>query len=304
MLDCITKIVFGCARKVKIVSEHQLTQSELAEMNDVLTHPDHTRGLEEGELVVTALEVLSSTFIRIRGRLEGFRNPDAWRRPNTTLRLEVPVDNDVIEGIATSSRVYTIAEVFGDYDVAIDAVAHGTTSPMMRWLASVNPGDRIVVKGPRPHQLLNPASVNYMLADASALPAVRNILLHQREVKEKPTVVIAAPQADAEAYVADCVDRATIIHLGGTGDLAAACVELGIGASATVWAAGERDLMRAIRRYCKEDLGLERSALRIFGYWKEGTSHTLLDVARMRAAKRRVESGLGLDGADDFDLEI
>jgi len=42
----------------------------------------------------------------------------------------------------------------------------------------------------------------------------------------------------------------------------------------------------------------------IFGYWKEGTSHTLLDVARMRAAKRRVESGLGLDGADDFDLEI
>ena len=158
MLDCITKIVFGCARKVKIVSEHQLTQSELAEMSDVLTHPDHTRGLEEGELVVTALEVLNSTFIRIRGRLEGFRNPDAWRRPNTTLRLEVPVDNDVIEGIATSSRVYTIAEVFGDYDVAIDAVAHGTTSPMMRWLASVNHGDRIVVKGPRPHQLLNPAS--------------------------------------------------------------------------------------------------------------------------------------------------
>ena len=143
-----------------------------------------------------------------------------------------------------------------------------------------------------------------MLADASALPAVRNILLYQHEVKEKPTVVIAAPRADAEAYVADCVDRATIIHLGGTGDLAAACVELGIGASATVWAAGERDLMRAIRRYCKEDLGLERSALRIFGYWKEGTSHTLLDVARMRAAKRRVESGLGLDGADDFDLEI
>ena len=51
------------------MSEHQLTQSELAEMSDVLTHPDHTRGLEEGELVVTALEVLNSTFIRIRGRL-------------------------------------------------------------------------------------------------------------------------------------------------------------------------------------------------------------------------------------------
>ena len=126
----------------------KMSATEFTRMAQVLDRPEHVTGLEEGELVVDAIQVLSSTFMRIRGQLEGFRCADAWRKPNTTLRLEVPISNDAISDMDTSSRVYTVAEIGDDYDITIDAVRHDADSPMMRWLASAQPGDRMVVKGP------------------------------------------------------------------------------------------------------------------------------------------------------------
>lgn len=281
----------------------KMSATEFTRMAQVLDRPEHVTGLEEGELVVDTIQVLSSTFMRIRGQLEGFRCADAWRKPNTTLRLEVPISNDAISDMDTSSRVYTVAEMGDDYDITIDAVRHDADSPMMRWLASAQPGDRMVVKGPRQHQILQPGVKNYMFADASALPAVRNIMKNQ-PMSIPPTVVITAPMEDARTYLADCHGLADMVYLETSKDVVDACRELNITSTTTVWAAGERDQMRMLRNYCKAECGVTRSALRIFGYWKRGTSHTLLDIARLRAVKQRIDSGLNLELADDFDLEI
>lgn len=137
----------------------KMSATEFTRMAQVLDRPEHVTGLEEGELVVDTIQVLSSTFMRIRGQLEGFRCADAWRKPNTTLRLEVPISNDAISDMDTSSRVYTVAEMGDDYGITIDAVRHDADSPMMRWLASAQPGDRMVVKGPRQHQILQPGKL-------------------------------------------------------------------------------------------------------------------------------------------------
>ena len=281
----------------------KMSATEFTRMAQVLDLPEHVTGLEEGELVVDTIQVLSSTFMRIRGQLQGFRHADAWRKPNTTLRLEVPISNDAISDMDTSSRVYTVAEMGDNYDITIDAVRHDADSPMMRWLASAQPGDRMVVKGPRQHQILQPGVKNYMFADASALPAVRNIIKNQ-PMSIPPTVVITAPMEDAQTYLADCHGLADMVYLETAKDVVDACRELNITSTTTVWAAGERDQMRMLRNYCKAECGVARSALRIFGYWKRGTSHTLLDIARLQAVKQRIDSGLNLELADDFDLEI
>lgn len=110
----------------------KMSATEFTRMAQVLDLPEHVTGLEEGELVVDTIQVLSSTFMRIRGQLQGFRHADAWRKPNTTLRLEVPISNDAISDMDTSSRVYTVAEMGDNYDIIIDAVRHDADSPMMR----------------------------------------------------------------------------------------------------------------------------------------------------------------------------
>lgn len=45
----------------------KMSATEFARMAQVLDRPEHVTGLEEGELVVDTIQVLSSTFMRIRG---------------------------------------------------------------------------------------------------------------------------------------------------------------------------------------------------------------------------------------------
>ena len=51
----------------------KMSATEFTRMAQVLDRPEHVTGLEEGELVVDTIQVLSSTFMRIRGQLQGFR---------------------------------------------------------------------------------------------------------------------------------------------------------------------------------------------------------------------------------------
>ena len=100
------------------------------------------------------------------------------------------------------------------------------------------------------NQILQPGVKNYMFADASALPAVRNIIKNQ-PMSIPPTVVITAPMEDAQTYLADCHGLADMVYLETAKDVVDACRELNITSTTTVWAAGERDQMRMLRNYCK-----------------------------------------------------
>lgn len=203
-------------------------------------------------------------------------------------------------------RVYTVAAV----DVAsatldIDIVVHGESSPMMRWLAGLEPGDRVDFAGPRPHAAPTDATGRIvLLADGSAYPAASAIT---RALPGVATVILALPEEDPQ--VSDCADYAADFPgaelrfaASSLTPLSDAFADLDVTATDTVWAAGEREDIRAVRARCLRDLELPKPQVQVFGYWRHGKTGTDADVARLTTVAELQKQGRTLE--DDFDVEI
>ncbi len=241
-------------------------------------------------------------------------------------------DGEPGAGLATSSRVYTVA----GFDAAqrrmdIDVVRHADPSPMMTWLAGARPGDTIVVTGPRGHQLPVPGEPRHFLADSSGLPALAGILAGTARGGSRDHVVVAAPEDHVDLFIAELaaygaeigadvdlvvVDPSAAGASGASaasadsddepaaGPLSAVFRSLDVPAGASVWAAGERDDIRAIRARCRDELGLPRERMRLSGYWRRGSSATMADLNRLRRMRELLAAGKGFDAADDLDLDV
>jgi len=72
---------------------------------------------------------------------------------------------------------------------------------------------------------------------------------------------------------------------------------------AVLWAAGERDAMRALRARCLA-AGMDKADLRVFGYWKQGVSNSVIDAKRLDHFAALLKATGSTDGADDFDIDI
>lgn len=289
-----------------------LTREELAGLLAVLQHPDHQQGLEDRFLIVTDISHRAAALVRISAQVSGDDDLAHWELPNPTVRITMPEPPEEFAALPgapqTTSRVYTLAEVdSASRTVQIDLVLHGEGSPAMRWLKALAVGDRIDIAGPRPHHVPGEGSPRVLLADSSALPAARRLLT--AIAHPETTIFAAVPedefallQADIEAAAGEVTARR--VDPRGERPLATAFAKLDLPSTASVWASGEREDIREIRRRCKHDLGLPPEQTQVFGYWKRGMTNTRLDFARLRATRQALASGGGFSDTDDFEIEL
>ncbi|MGO1254934.1 siderophore-interacting protein [Microbacterium gubbeenense] len=269
---------------------------------EVLSHPEHATGLDHPTLTIHSVVRLGSGLTRVIGTLSAVHAREIWEGPNATLRLAIPTP----EG-DSASRVYTVRRFHDEAAlVEIDIVVHAESSPAMDWLRVVAPGDEIAVTGPREHFL--PLFIGdepvLMLADSSAVPAVASILAYWPA--GTPAQVVAAVADEAELDDVPDVPRVDIRTIVVSSEAQQQPL-LGAARDAasfrTVWAAGERDEMRSIRRYFRDDVGLPKEAVQVFGYWKHGVSGTALDIRRVLHLKTLLDSGKGMADFDEFDID-
>ncbi|WP_430782681.1 siderophore-interacting protein [Actinoplanes sp. G11-F43] len=160
------------------------------------------------------------------------------------------------------------------HELTLDFVLHGH-GVASRWAESVQPGDQLVVNGPSANWLLPEDCPRYLaLGDETALPAIARI------IEEAPATahVTALIEIAGPAEEQDLTGPATLdlhwIHRG-PGSL-----EQGLRAwtppvdvaGLFVFAAGETNALKPIRRYLRNDLGLTRDQIVVDGYWKRGVA--------------------------------
>lgn len=290
-----------------------VTQEEVSGLLAVLQHPDHQQGMEDRYLTVTAVQDRASELVRVSAVVSGDDDLTHWGLPNPTVRIAMPEPPEEFATIPgapqTTSRVYTLADVDPRArTVQIDLVRHGESSPAMRWLSTLTVGDRIDIVGPRPHRIPGGGEPRVLLADSSAMPAAMRIVTTMPHVGE--TVIIAAVPEDefalleAQRVASPGTISARRVTRYDASPLATAFAELDLPSTASVWAAGERDDVREIRRRCKYELGLSPEQTQVFGYWKRGMTNTRLDFARLRASRQALAAGGGLSDPDDFEIEL
>lgn len=288
------------------MTDMQISSEEAERLRALIEQARAAGGVERREWMIQGIEQKGSAMVRVTATIPGSDSLEHWAGPNPVVRFALPEIEDEYADLTyipgTTSRVYTIAEAdIKARQVAVDIVVHGDTSPAMRWLSRVKKGDEVTVTGPRPHRLPAEGEVRYLFADPSALPAALNLA---RTMPGSPMEIIAAlPKGQAPHLLppellgcegSDGVS-VTVIDDEGEEPLADFARQLPITAEDSVWGAGERSDMKALRNLCKE-IGLERGKIQVFGYWRRGLTGSCIDVLRLRAAAE------GREG-DDLDLD-
>ncbi len=275
---------------------------------DLLSQPDHMRDMDRIEMEVVALHRPFASVTRVTGRIAP-HDPAAWQPANQAVRIEV----ERPEGLRPVSRIYTVRS----FDPAtclieIDFVMHADDGPAMRWLRAARPGDRVWMIGPRQHFVPSHAADKRaaIFADETAIPAVHAILrdwpagaagalwIETRDAAAAEELPLP-PGVAMQVLLLDSTQSA-----GTTGRLfAAARTVLADPAGWTIWAAGERQEMREIRDHARA-AGCPREDLRVFGYWKKGTSSSEIDRVRLAEYARLRAGGARMEALSDADLPI
>ncbi|MET0297487.1 MAG: siderophore-interacting protein [Microbacterium sp.] len=233
------------------------------------------------DLEVVATERLSPHLVRVTLGGEGFAQFED--RPETDkyakLKFESPDGHPV-------TRTYTIRDV--DHDARtldLDFVIHGDEGLAGPWAARAKTGDTLSLMGPGGGYLPDAEADWYLfVGDLSAVPAIAASLealpaeavgIAVIEVESADEILtLTAPEGIELRWVVDDSHDA--------GMLAASvgALEWPDG-RVDVFAHGERESMKALRRVLFEDRGLERSQVSLSGYWARGRTED-----RFQAEKR------------------
>lgn len=180
-------------------------------------------------------------------------------------------------------RTFTIRDFNPDTNnLHIDGICHSfghpDQGPANAWLESVEVGHQIWVSGPGDKKIIYPfADWFFLIGDMTALPAI--------------AVNLAQLPTDARGYaVIEVIDQADITDLAKPDNVqlhwvvnpspktantlladAARALPWQKGTPA-VWAAGEFELMRAMRRYFKNDCSVPKENIYASSYWKIGVN--------------------------------
>ncbi|MEU0939099.1 siderophore-interacting protein [Embleya sp. NPDC005971] len=163
-------------------------------------------------------------------------------------------------------------------ELDIDFVIHGG-GRAVEWARDARPGDVLGIAGPLPGSL-PPADADQLLiaGDETALPAVASILERLApgtrahvfvEVadrhEEQP--LVAAPDTDVRIR---WLHRDTAIDADEDQLADAVCEFPWPDGTVHAWVAGEALTVRTIRRYLRNERGLNRDTLHAAGYWRRG----------------------------------
>lgn len=194
-----------------------------------------------------------------------------------------------------TTRDYTIRRYDRDRgEVWVDFVVHrgGLASD---WAQQVEPGTTVWVAGPRGSMVVPDAFTHrVVLADHTALPAVAR-MLEELPADVTADVAVVVPDAGEEQPLAVREGIAVRwLHLdapqdehGFDGFLAA--LVLPADRPTFVWAAGEAQMLKPVRRWAK-DHGFGKGTVDVSGYWKAGQTQdereepSVLDRVKHRLA--------------------
>lgn len=179
-------------------------------------------------------------------------------------------------GGVSISRDYTVRAtrvVGGEAELDVDWVLHGDEGPASAWAARAEPGDELVLAGPR-GSIGVPDGVARLtlVVDETGLPAAARWVeaLPQTPV----TAIVELGEGTEERYVEAELGGAAleILYRGdGPGQLAEAVRSLGgPKPDEFVVVLGEAGELVPIRRHLRHEVGARPDQLSISGYWKRG----------------------------------
>lgn len=191
-------------------------------------------------------------------------------------------------------------------EIDIDFVVHegGLAS---EWAQRAAPGDIITINSPRGlYQPPGDITWQLLVADATGLPALARLLEQTpAHVQSRVFVEIARPE-DEQYLPAHPGATVTWLHRSGNGiapsrmgDVVRA-VPLP-STSGYIWVAGEQKVVRAIRKYVRQELKLPAERYELVGYWiHEGEAWD----ARWEALPAEVRAAIDAAWSSDRDREV
>lgn len=179
-----------------------------------------------------------------------------------------------LQEIPTPVRDYTVRAV-SSAGLVIDFVLH-EHGPAGSWAAQAAVGSPLGILGPRGSHIYPDGYAHYVLiADETALPAVGRWL---DEPGWTARVEVHALVQSADEYPLPPRAHTTVTHhVHALGRIRATVLEqlahdLELTDDTFVWAAGEADSLKPLRRTLKAR-GLHRDQYEVDGYWRQGTAN-------------------------------
>jgi NADPH-dependent ferric siderophore reductase len=226
--------------------------------------------------------------ITFRGGLDGFvpLGPDQFLyvmvpRPGAETEIHERFRFADLDAITEARRprgaYYTVSAwrpATGELDIWF--VLHQHAGPVSSWAADASPGDRVALWGPRASFAPPRGARDFLLiGDDTAMPAITAMLdalprtCRVRAVVETVDAAHIVPLNAHPLGIVDWVFRDGAPAGTGTALLdAVRRLRLHSSAELFVFGAGESRQMRALRRYCRDQLGLPPEQMRITGYWR------------------------------------
>ncbi|WP_370465365.1 siderophore-interacting protein [Nocardia sp. CS682] len=176
------------------------------------------------------------------------------------------------------SREYTVRRFSAeDRELDIDFAIHpgGLAS---EWALQVQPGTRIHIAGPPGGEVVPKTYDKYLLAgDITALPAIARWLEWLPRTASGWAVIEVRGSEEEIPLDAPAAVDVRWVHRGaaepGTGDAfekAVRSIEVPAGERVYAWLAAESGVLKPLRRWVRNDLGIAAKDYLIAGYWKRG----------------------------------
>lgn len=167
--------------------------------------------------------------------------------------------------------------------IDVDVVTHGDSGPGSRWILQARPGDTAGMFT-CPALWKPPASSQLLVADASALPALRHILAYQeanapQALTQTHAVAVVTSQEEIEDGLAEQwhekLASLTVIEAPKTAETEATLAVLREHFDAgqpprSVWVSGEGNLTKSVRALAVKDWGLAPSDVVWVPFWFHG----------------------------------
>ncbi|GAA1361546.1 siderophore-interacting protein [Arthrobacter rhombi] len=218
-----------------------------------------------------------------------FRNKEATDKyvkllfADPALGLTPPYDLEELRAVLPPERMpvrrtYTVRSVNeAAGTLQIDFVVHGEDGIAGPWANHAKPGDLVCFSGPGGMYVPSPEADWHLLAgDESALPAIAAALEAMDRSAVGEVYVEVAEEKDEIKFKAPKGMNVHWLHRGGPftpeSTRLAAAVMAGTWreGDVQVFAHGEREMVKALRRYLADEKGVDRKALSLSAYWAFG----------------------------------
>lgn len=242
---------------------------------------------------VVAVEELSPTFKRITfggADFDLFQDSDAVDKyvklllpPNPDSGINPPFDMDELRKTLPKDelplrRTYTVHSVDpASKTLKMDFVIHGADGLAGPWAENAKVGDLLQFSGPGGKYQPDPeADWHLLVGDEAAIPAIGAVLTAMPADAVGHALIEVATAADEWKLVAPEGVDITWLHRGGEFTPEATVLEQAVidlawrEGRVQAFVHGERESMKALRKYLHDERGVDRADLSLSAYWAYG----------------------------------